>query len=174
MDVMIDIETLGTEPNSIILTIGAVKFKRSGGTDSNKFYKRIDIPSCRKIGLVSNKETEEWWARQNEKVRFEALENKDNRIPIEQALKEFKTWFGTSRYVWSHGSCFDCVILGQAFKKCGMEAPWKFWDIRDTRTLYDLGKINRNDMPNAGAHDALNDCLSQIIGAQKAFEKLKK
>ena len=34
-DIIIDIETLGVRPNSVICTIGAIKFKRFGELQSN-------------------------------------------------------------------------------------------------------------------------------------------
>ncbi len=46
-DVMIDIETLSTQSNALILTIGAVKFNRDKNISSlencDTFYKRINI-----------------------------------------------------------------------------------------------------------------------------------
>jgi hypothetical protein len=45
MDVMLDLETLSTRPNSVILTIGAVKFDPFGGeidTDKGLYY-RVNV-----------------------------------------------------------------------------------------------------------------------------------
>ena len=65
MDLMIDLETLSTSNNAAILTMAAVKFDphadyRKVTVDqlppNQVFYKRIDLDSCLKIGLVTNDE----------------------------------------------------------------------------------------------------------------------
>ena len=51
-EIMIDIETLSTTPNALILTIGAIKFNRNEDVKDLKeletFYVRIDQNSCKK------------------------------------------------------------------------------------------------------------------------------
>jgi DNA polymerase III epsilon subunit-like protein len=46
-DVMLDIETLGNRPYSIILSIGAVEFDPRTGNMGNEFYVLIDHVSSR-------------------------------------------------------------------------------------------------------------------------------
>jgi hypothetical protein len=49
--------------------------------------------------------------------------------------------------------------------------PWNYWQIRDTRTLFDLGFDP--DMPKGGKHDALQDAIRQAVGVQNMYAKLK-
>jgi DNA polymerase III epsilon subunit-like protein len=60
-DIMIDLETLATSPNAAVLTIGAVKFDPFGDEvnepNCEKFYVRVDLDSCDRIGLVTNDDT---------------------------------------------------------------------------------------------------------------------
>ena len=77
--------------------------------------------------------------------------------------------------VWCHGASFDCVILQNAFDIYRMSTPWKFWNIRDTRTLYDIANIDLNEIKKEtsfASHHALSDCYNQIIGVNKAVKKL--
>jgi len=175
-EVMIDLETLSTSTNAAILTIGAIKFFRNKPIESldkcDTFYKRIDLYSCKSIGLESNKETIKWWESQNSESKYEALKNPD-RITIKNALIEFSEWFNNSNLIWSHGDDFDCVILGNAFRKCNLEIPWKYWNTRDTRTLYDISNVKISDLPQNNTHHALHDCYRQIIGIHKSFSNLK-
>ena len=54
-----------------------------------------------------------------------------------------------------------------------MKPPWKFYNCRDTRTIYDYGKINlNNDVPCMTKHHALHDCWNQIYGVKLATIKL--
>ena len=175
MEVMLDIETLSTSPDAVILTLGAIKWNRRGElkpmSSMSKFYRRITLDSCLELGRKVDKDTKKWWDEQDADVRYEAFEHPD-RIPLKQALEEFFRWYGSSRNVWSNGDDFDCVIVGESARACGLDVPWKFWQTRDVRTLYDLGNIRKSDLPNDLVHNALYDCYSQIVGVKKALENL--
>jgi len=186
-DIMIDLETLSTRPNSVILTLAAVRFDRYATpnkidmidtnfnvNNDNIFYRKITIDSCLDIGLVKDQKTVDWWNQQTESIRNEAFSPID-RIPIKQALEELTTFFGNDKKqcVWSHGSCFDCVILDEAFNRCGMQTPWKYFNVRDTRTLFELSSITHNQLPIA-SHHAVFDCLRQIYGVNLAISKIYK
>lgn len=57
-----------------------------------------------------------------------------------------------------------------------IEIPWKFWNSRDTRTVYDLAGIDMKKISvpdNYKAHHALGDCLKQIEGLKQAFKILE-
>jgi|TARA_B110000259_G_C13935492_1_gene370661 hypothetical protein len=175
-EIMIDIETLGISHNSIILTIGVVKFTRDTLKENIKkldsFYRRIDIKSCLNAGLTQDKSTREWWERQNNEVKYEALENPNNRVPIEQALQELSDWIKPSKFIWANSPEFDCVILDNAYKNCNLKTPWSFWNTRDCRTLYDIANVNKKDLPNDNSHNALCDCYQQIYGVLLSLEKI--
>ena len=178
---MLDLETYSTRPNAVILTIGAVRFERVGPLGSFKslektgdvFYRRIDAESCVKLGCHTDPNTLRWWQRQGAEARKE-IEIKEDRIPIEQALREFSEWVGEEKTecMWANGSDFDCTILREAYTLTGLEAPWKFWNSRDTRTLYDLGDVRLKDFPNDILHHAAHDCYNQVKAFHAAMERL--
>jgi len=177
-NVMIDIETLGTSPNSVIATIGAMKFSRKGIlkpiNDMYSFYRRINLDSCYALGMVSDEETIKWWEEQEEKSREEIYDS-SNRISIEQALQELSEFIGNNNntYIWANGPHFDCVILENAFKKCNINLPWKYWNIRDCRTIYDFCNIKLRDINGDYQHNALYDCYRQIYALKLSFDKFK-
>lgn len=173
---MIDIETLGTNPNSCILTIGAIKFDRKNDIGELKncetFYCRIDKDSCLSIGLDIDNDTLEWWKNQSKQARYEGLENKD-RIKIKDALLELKKFIKNAKCIWANSPNFDCVILENAFKKCDIEIPWKFWILRDCRTVYDIGNTSLKSFVKETIHHSLIDCYNQILCLQKALKKIE-
>ena len=174
-DIMLDLETLSVRPDAAIIVIGAIKFFRKGNMlsieDSDKFYKRITVESCKEAGLRIDEPTMEWWKSQDKNVLYEALENPD-RVPLKQALKEFTEWIGNSKCVWGNGDDFDCTILGESFSRCGMEIPWKFFLTRDCRTLFDLAGIKKADLPSGLEHHAIHDCYRQIVGVKRSLRIL--
>lgn len=172
-DVMIDLETLSTEADAHILTIGAIKFNRKGKLpkmeEMDTFYRRITFSSNERLDLHKSESTVKWWGRQNKKARKEAFEE-SNRVELEDALKDFNEWFRGAKYIWSHGCGFDVTIITEAFQHCDMKPPFKFWDVRDTRTIYDIASVSMKDHTDKeAAHHALHDCYFQISGMKEAF-----
>ena len=49
--------------------------------------------------------------------------------------------------------------------------PWNFWQVRDTRTLFDIG-INPH-RPPVLAHHALEDAWNQAVGVQNVLRTLR-
>lgn len=175
-DIVIDLETLSTEPNAVVLTIGAIKFNRKEELkplkDYDKFYIRVDPKSCEEIGCSIDSNTVNWWNKQSKEAKFEALEHPD-RVPIRDALIALSRWIDGSKVIWANSPSFDCVILEHAYKKCGIGIPWRFWLSRDCRTLYDLANIRKRDLPSNIEHNSLDDSFTQLIGIYKAFRILK-
>jgi len=173
-DVMIDLETLDVLPSATILTIGAIKFDPFGDDvrekTCEKFYVKVDIDSCDRLGLTTSKDTINWWSQQSKAAQDEAFSTKD-RIPVHEAInKLYKFCWGAKR-VWSHGAGFDIIILEHVFAKLNKKVPWSFWEVRDTRTLFDIG-INP-ERPPVLAHHALEDAWNQAVGVQNVLRTLR-
>ena len=171
---MIDLETLDVAPTATILTIGAVKFDPNGDEINNpscdKFYVKVDIDSCDELGLTVSQSTLDWWAQQSAEAQ-EAAFDPSGRVHIKDAIDQlYKFCWGANR-VWSHGSAFDIVILEHVFNKIQKAVPWKFWEVRDTRTLFDLGIDPKR--PPVLKHHALEDAWNQAVGVQNVYRSLK-
>ena len=188
MNVMIDLETLSVRPHAVILVIGAIKFKRNVKYNEqleeknleklDTFYRRITIKSCIEVGLHQDEETLNWWSSQSDDVKHDALINTD-RVSLQEALHDFSIWFNEGKVkenrtcIWGNGSDFDISIMGEAYKRCNLEIPWKYWLVRDLRTILDIGNVRMCNLPQTKLHHALYDCYRQIIGFQRAYQNLK-
>ena len=168
---MVDLETLATSPDAVILTIGAVTFDPASNRIFDKLYHRVDIESCDRLGMTVNDDTVEWWSKQAADVQTEAFAE-DNRLPIEEVIEKFHKFAWNCDAFWSHGATFDLVILDCYYRKLNKVPPWNFWQIRDTRTLFDLGYDP--EMPKEGLHNALEDASRQAIGVQTIYRKLNR
>ena len=173
-DIMIDMETLDVLPSATILTIGAVKFDPFGDElkdkTMEKFYVKVDIDSCDKLGCTVSSSTLEWWGNQEQAAQDEAF-SPDGRIDIVDAMNQLYKFCWGAKRVWSHGAGFDIIILENIFRKIGKAIPWSFWEVRDTRTIFDIG-INPN-RPPALAHHALEDAWNQAVGVQNVYRTLR-
>jgi DNA polymerase III epsilon subunit-like protein len=173
-DIMIDLETLATSPNSTVLTIGAVKFDPFNNDMDNptceKLYLKVDLDSCDELGLEVNEDTIAWWANQSKEAQEEAF-SPEGRIHVRDAFNQLYKFCWGAKRVWSHGASFDTVICENIFKKLNKACPWKFWEVRCTRTLFDIG-INP-ERPPVLKHHALEDAWNQTIGVQNVFQRLR-
>lgn len=172
---MIDIETLSTKNNAVILTIGAIKFNINKELDKTKqLYMRINLQSCKNLRLHTDNNTVKWWKEQSAEAQYEVFEHPD-RIDIKDALNKLSEFLKDTKCIWANSPNFDCVILENAFNKCKIDVPWKFWNLRDCRTVYSLARLNlatfrKNIEDKNAAHNALNDCVMQVLALKESFK----
>jgi hypothetical protein len=167
--VMLDLETWGTAPNSMIRSIGAVVFDPLTGDFGAEFYANIDDASQEALGMQKDAGTIAWWAEQSAGARA-ALEA--DQIVITQALDLFTQWWekADGEQVWGHGASFDPVLLEGAYHATGAAAPWKFWDVRCCRTVLSLTDC-APDRAVGTHHNALDDAKAQAIAVATAFRE---
>jgi hypothetical protein len=152
--VMVDIETLGLERDSAILSIGAVHFDRTGIAD--RFHEFIDQRSCQAAGLTFDIETLDWHLSQGTFGGRELVDGRD----LDVALEYFVEWYGTADEVWANSPSFDCEALEYAGDAVGVEMPWHFSEERDVRTVKQLPPAA--DIEHQGTeHNALDDAIYQ-------------
>ena len=175
--VMVDLETLGTTADAVILSIGAVRFDLSSGKISDEeFYSSISVESNLSWKRRISEDTLLWWFKQDAAARQVFFEPKE---ALEHSLVQFSDWIGTGEHImWSNGADFDLPMLAHAFSVCGIEIPWKFWNSRCYRTYKNLPGAKAVKLPHEGVkHNAMADAFSQaqnVIAIHKAlFEKEK-
>lgn len=187
-EIMIDIETLSTRSHACVIAIACIRFDRNEKDqdlkeipDKDQFFRRVTVSSCVNLGLHIDENTVKWWEGQDKEVysaMFDNPEEKEDIKTVMLALTKFIEESGSiySRCIWSHGASFDIPILSEIYTRLGLAIPWKYINIRDTRTLYELGGIDLRTsagVPRCNYHHPLHDCRTQIWGVKKAVEALK-
>ena len=170
--VMIDLETLGTEPSAAFISIGACVFTPETGVIGEKFQVNVDWTDALKTRSVSG-DTLKWWLRQSYDARKSVLER---GIPLKAALGQFRGWLPKSCVAWGNGSTFDISILEDAYRAAGEKAPWLFYNVRDVRTICDVASVymSRDDVPFVGVkHDAMSDAIHQATYVSKMWQLLQ-
>jgi len=167
MDLMIDLEGLATGPDTTILTIAAQAFDPLGdGWYDQEYYARITLESQENRRIEQG--TLEWWATQPAPARDEAFAE-EGRIPLDQALDELGRLIWHSKMIWAQGPTYDCNILEHAYKSYGKALPWKYYQVRDSRTVFSLWP----ELPKPPtSHHALEDCRRQIGMLQDTLKYL--
>lgn len=166
---MIDMETMAVTPDTVILTLGAVHFDPFGDTIGNTLYLKLDIDDQDALKRSVDPNTLTWWSKQDIAIMEEAF-SPEGRIKVVDAVDQFHKFAWGCKSFWSHGATFDLVIMDNLYRQLGRTPPWNYWQMRDTRTLFDLG--HSPDMPTDGKHDALQDAIRQAVGVQNVYRKL--
>jgi len=174
---MIDMETLSVTPDSVILTVAAVKFNphnTAGVTD--KIYLKLDVNEQLESGRNVNDDTLNWWSKQSPEVYNEAMSEHD-RQSVQECLNKLTKFLVGTENIWCQGPVFDIVILENIFRQYNMHYPWQYWQISDSRTLfkslkYDPRKQLRDDS-NSAHHNALDDAIIQALSVQQCFKIIK-
>ena len=167
-DVMLDLETLGTRHDALIIQIGACYFDRKTGEIGLGFSANVDAGEMTDEFTI-DLPTIKWWFEQSDRARRLVT---DIPIPMVDALIGLSQFLHTPDVlVWSHAT-FDMPILANAFETTGIKFPIPFRNTRDLRTLMDLSN-HRSETPREGVHHhALDDAKYQAMYAAEAFRKL--
>lgn len=181
--VVLDLETLGTDSDAAIMTIGACAIDISKPLDlpdapdhyPNTFYARVSnhakAPDL--VGAI-NVDTVRWWLQQPANASIELCHG--DAIPLGDALDKFTAWFADiindtqSICVWGNGASFDNVILRSAYIRANRYAPtyvrdnttpWPWWNDRDLRTALMFAPAGFTKAAPVVAHHALHDAVAQ-------------
>ena len=166
MHLMCDIETLSTQPNAAILSIGACVFDRDGV--GKTFYRVISEDTI--TGHIDPK-TVLWWFKQSDAARGEFT--KGHGRPHTEVLSDFAAFCATESggkelHPWSNGAGFDIVILESAYAAANMRTPWKYNGPLDVRTIMweACARVNKAE---GIEHHALDDAINQAKAVLKAL-----
>lgn len=164
---MIDLEGLGTGPDTTILTIAAQAFDPFGnGYYDQQYYARITLESQPNRSIEQG--TLDWWATQPSAAKNEAF-MEEGRVPLDTALDSLGKLIWNAKRVWAQGPTYDMNILEHAYKSYGKALPWQFYSVRDSRTVFSLWP----GLPRpATSHHALEDCRRQIDMLQQTLKHL--
>ena len=101
---MIDLETLGVNPDSVVMTLGAIKFNPfSNDEPHTPLYMRCDIEEqSEALGRTIDNSTMEWWGKQPKEIQEEAFGDHERCLTdeltkdLEKAIEETKKIFVTA------------------------------------------------------------------------------
>ena len=173
---MIDLETMGKNPDAPIISIGAIFFDPQTGEMGPEFSKTIDLETA---GGVIDRDTIKWWLKQSREAQSAIL---TDEIPLDDALLQLREFIDENSgeffvQVWGNGATFDNVILRRSYERQGIPCQWRYTNDRDVRTMVALGLVMdfdaRTTIPFEGErHNALNDARYQAKYVSAIWQKL--
>lgn len=168
-DVMVDIETTGTQPNrSAMIQLAAVKFNLETQEVSGEFFNRsLEIPAWRSW----DEDTRTWWNKQPDVLKSIMAKSEDPAV----VMRDFADWGiqvgGPPVRFWAKPTTFDFMFVSSYLKDFKQPNPYDFRQATDLnsylRGLYHghgYSDIDREGEPalQGVAHDAIYDTLHQI------------
>ncbi|EFJ1799244.1 exonuclease, partial [Escherichia coli] len=173
---MIDLETMGKNPDAPIISIGAIFFDPQTGDMGPEFSKTIDLDTA---GGVIDRDTIKWWLKQSREAQSAIM---TDEIPLDDALLQLREFIDENSgeffvHVWGNGTNFDNTILRRSYERQGIPCPWRYYNDRDVRTIVELGKAidfdARTAIPFEGErHNALDDARYQAKYVSAIWQKL--
>lgn len=182
---MVDIETLDTQPSATVLSIGACTFDPHQPVQSGEhhddvynstFYQVISAESNQAAGRTISAGTVMWWMSQEKDAQAKLFERP---VTLVSALTDFRIWVQNlnplPHWVWANSPSFDLTILRSAFSSVNAgRFPFGFWAERDVRTIKHLAWPN-DEVPDyriGTHHGALDDAKSQAKLVRMAHTEL--
>jgi len=169
-DIMIDVETLGTAPGSVVTQIGAVYFDRDTGELGSEMLVNLNIDDCLNAGLVVDGGSLKFWFDQpRENASFTK-----NAVPLTKGLQTLRDFYDGKALVWSHAT-FDFPILHSAYRAIGQKLCFPYRNLRDIRTLVDLSNrpFTKDKDGDPKNHNGLDDCKYQVKYCVECFNILR-
>jgi hypothetical protein len=175
--IMMDIETFGTDSNSVILSISAVEFDLVTGEVGKTFEVAMDVQEQLRYGRIIEPDTVAWWMGQSKEAINATF--RLNRISVVKALNDFNQWIkdlgvpAKDIKLWGNGVGFDCILTRNLYKAAGVEFILPYWCDNDVRTLVTLGGIDTRNFEFVGTkHYGIDDCKHQIKYCCTAYKGL--
>jgi DNA polymerase III epsilon subunit-like protein len=169
-DVMLDLETLGTRNDALIIQIGACYFDRYTGEIGQTFSANV-MPNGTIDRFSVDYETIAWWFGQTNEARAKVMGSPEK---MEVALLTLRNFLRMEPevFIWSHAT-FDMPILQNAFNELQIHFPVPFRNARDIRTLMDFAEHSSATPREGTHHNALDDAKYQAQYVAEAMYKLK-
>lgn len=171
MDLMIDLETLGTAVDAPVISIGAAFFDINKKSIGPTFYMVCDVADQLDSKIrFADSSTIKWWMSQSGAAKKVF---KDGAKPTKEVLETFSKWIlanvgseaKTSMKVipWGNGAGFDITLMETLFKDFDVNCPWFYYNVMDLRTFKRfVAKGEKVQKLEGTNHNALDDSINQI------------
>jgi len=189
----LDIETLGVESTSVILSVGAVysdgeaPFTYQKFIDDSIFVKFDYRDQIKNFKRTTDKSTMDWWSGQSEEAKKTNLMPLKSDVSTITGIQQLREWFSSKPdakklNVWQRGT-LDQTCLDSLFRSVGIQPLTNYGRWRDIRTALecyypsaingfvgvDTTLVADYDKDKVLTHHAVHDCardLSMLVGGK--------
>lgn len=182
--VMIDVESLGLTPGSLLRSVCAVAFDIETGIIGRHSVWKISMLDSINSGFFIEPSSLKWWMMRSDEARRSFVEGKE--YTIQQFISSFNHFFDSLNaddiHVWALQVDFDIAMLRTYYSynarrknKEDWELPFYRKNINEVYTCLKYLKNTNNLIPRYGnEHDPYDDCINQINIVSKFIQLIQK
>lgn len=154
---MVDLETLSTKEDAVILSLGLVVFSKD--TVHERLYREFDVTEQIASGRRVSRDTQDWWRRTNPEELHRLLCESTMDASVDLIAEDVESMmdFWKAKEVWSRGYMDFGILMN-------LGVPLQYWQHRDVRTLDVFLKSKKK-----ATHNALEDCEIQVEQVQEVM-----
>jgi len=167
-----DVETLGVESNSVVLSMACVYFNPKDTPSHQElkdtsFFCKFDVSDqVKRFDRKIDRDTIAWWKKQCKNAQIKSfIPNKEWDIPFEAGHSAMKEWVKSKNdpdcYVWARGG-LDDVVLSSMERATGCENIFSYNRWRDVRTAVDYMYNRTNGYTDTEVPAWVDDFNSQL------------
>jgi hypothetical protein len=178
-----DVETLGKESNSVILSMACIYFNPDDQPDHKKlfdeaFFCKFDVEDqIKRLNRKVGKTTMQWWSKQCENVKNKSFRPSVQDVKFEDGYEAMRKWAKIKNddkcWVWARGN-LDQLVMDSMEEQLELEPIFPYARWRDVRTAVDFlyGSMNgyvKVDVPpwiesfdkeiHITKHNPIDDCV---------------
>ena len=142
-----DVETLGKQSNSVILSFACIHFNPDESPSHTElkqsaFFAKLNAADqMQRLKRTAGKSTMEWWAKQCENVKNKSFKPSDTDERFEDAYERMREWAKSKNdnkcWVWARGN-LDQLVMDDIEEQLGIEPIFRYERWRDVRTAVDF------------------------------------
>lgn len=161
-DAMIDLETLATDHDAIVASIGIVLMDMQGlrVVDCYTFHEVLNWDDQFKRGRKCDPSTVRWWLQQSDEARKALIAPTPAFANMKYLNENLRRFLSDVDCVWGNGADFDCAIMQSLYKTYEIPCPWSFHKHRCFRTLKNMSRVEPPERVGTH-HNALDDAVFQ-------------
>ena len=166
VEAMIDIETFDTSNDAIVFQAAIIMFDKHHAITYRETW-NLDFDEQFKAGRTVSASTAAFH------LGIPANAEKALKDQTVASMTRFASCLARviekhgPKHIWAKGS-FDFNILENMFDMAKFPAPWKFYQLRELRTLMSECNVKKGDV----AHNALADCVAQVAQLAQCRAKI--
>lgn len=178
--VMIDCETLGLTPGTIVRTVSLVEFEPITGKTGRKQTWTINLQDSIKAGFRIEAGSLKWWMMKSEEARKAFVATPEEETSLVSFVAEFVEWFKQYNgkvVLWNLQVDFDTALISpylayyymHIMRNDSYELPWNRKLRVDVRPFMEIYRTLHADIKTP--HTSIDDCMLQIEAVAEVFKK---
>lgn len=178
--VMIDCETLGLTPGSIVRTVSLVEFEPTTGKTGRQQTWTINLQDSIKAGFRIEAGSLKWWMMKSEEARKAFVATPEEETSLVSFVGEFVEWFRQYNgkvVLWNLQVDFDTALISPylayyymyIMRNDSYELPWNRKLRVDVRPFMEIYRTQHAEIKTP--HTSIDDCMLQIKAVAQLFKK---